>query len=1414
MTEINFQKIRAFQGGKREAFEELCCQIYHRNPGKKLPENSKFHRYRGAGGDGGVEAISVLPDGTKWGVQSKFFNNLGSSQFRQMTDSLQKAVHNHPELTRYIFCFPLDPTGPTSGGRRGKSQTEKLEKWKKERTEELSSQGTILDIEFWHESFLRSQLIDVDPFGGLRRYWFDDSIMTNAWLQQRLEEAVSQAGKRYSPELSVDVPAFDALESFACAVRWVQRVNNSLDMLRKETESWNRRTETTDEVPEDIRDNVENISEGLYKLRNEIETILDTEQVFNYKGVNETIEQLISKATSAEKKFFKEFCDKHGSKSDTPGFRQFHAEYICDFPAGKLDISRDLLKCLNQIAVWLDSQETILPSSPTMLLRGPAGVGKTHAIVDHALHISKRQQIGIVFFGEDFTEGEPWETISSKLGLAGNISRDELWSMINAASEATGKHALVYIDAINESEDRHKWKQSWLPTLRQQLKHFPWIKLCVSCRDTYIDESIDIGNEWPEFEHNGFIGREFDAIRQFFEFYELQPPATPLLQREFANPLFLHLVCQGLKDSGIDSVPLGSLGFAAVLRLLIEEKNKHAAKVCRYDPRDNKVNQAVEALAGQMATDNNRLLPLDIAKTIVEEIFAVEDYSRSLFRQLEKEGLVSLVEKRANPLGPKEWFCRFTFDRVADFLVSLSLLSDIDTHNLKTVFTDGPLAFSVISEESAKEHRGVLEACSIILPEKYDVEIADIVENLDRYKTILPVIFAGFQWRDPKTFSMKTTKLVYEGLSKYDSFFAAMDALLGLAVIPDHPMNAEFIDSMLVRTDMTERDTFWSSMLHEDFEKKASAWRLIEWSLKADLKPFSHKTTELWAVILAWCCSAPDRRVRDRATKGLTKLFIARPIIIKQIIDRFIHTDDDFVMERITLSAYGALLRLEDNKILKDIAEYLYNVIYLSDEVPLSASIRDWYRLIMEIAYHSKILGGSVDPDKFRPPYNSPWPIDFPSEEDVSHLKENDAFKLHMNLDDSGIGTDFVHYVLEPRVLREYDIDSAGITRAQVHRWFLKEVEKLGYPGQDNRCHRHDRYIVGKYGGGRAKPVWAERLGKKYYWILLHRLAGILADHLPISKHSWGHEKETSYPRFQGIDLRDIDPTDLRIYSNKPKKNMEWWKPVSYDFNAVANLSNEDWMWKKDFPNISDTIIVTDDQGEQWLYLSLYCPLEFKLDDNKDSDCPYKRIAILYKTVTASVSEIKEIKKELRSSRFAPDLSRYEPYDYKVLFGEYPDSLVWEQRVEIGENYLDCEIPGTQNAHITTINLLRGAEFGYDCSQDNSAPSLLVPSPDIINYGNLKWDGQAGWINPSGDIQIVAVNNNGDGLLARLSYIKDYLQSNSLALVLFGYQEKMVILGLMNGLGIHEMRSAYVFDGDKINFKKTIYEQRKRRKTN
>ncbi|MEO1375714.1 MAG: hypothetical protein AAFW70_15640, partial [Cyanobacteria bacterium J06635_10] len=1380
MMEINFQHIRPYGSGITEAFEELCCQIFHRLPyisieNFQLPQDSQFQRFRGAGGDGGVEALWILPNGDKWGLQSKYFerDKLETSQFNQMKESLETAVKNHPELTRYIYCIPFDPTGKKAEGKRGKSQTEKLEKWKKERLTNLKSNNINLSIEFWTESLLRDYLLAVDSGGGLRHYWFDNQVMTTDWLQKRLNDAEVQAGKRYSPKLSVNVPAFYALEAFACQKAWKEQVDQYLEELNENIKTWHIHVTNADELPENSNQIVESITENLISINFILSQDIYHQSYTDLQQLSLQVNKLIEEVVQVEELFLNELLRQHGENADTPQFRQFQAEYQCDFPAAKLDTTRDLVSCLYKVAEWVSNPKFLLPRSQFMLLLGCAGVGKTHAIVDHALHISETRQICLVFYGEDFTGDEPWKIIVNKLGLSSNTSRDELWGMINSAAEATGKPAIIYIDALNESQERRRWKTSWLEPLRQQIANFSKLKLCVSCRDTYLDEIFDERNEWVEFEHNGFLGREFDAIKQFFEFYKLEPPATPLLQSEFANPLFLHLVCQAVQGIESRSIPLGSLGFTDILRLLLEEKNKCIAEVCRYDQRDDKVSEAVNALAKKMAEDKNRLLSRETAQEIVNRIFSVEDSERSLFIQLEKEGLIALVEQRTRPLAPRQWFCRFTFERVADFLIAFFLLEGIESYELNsTNFNEIQSVYQLSNiidsdNEVFNENQGLLEAFSIILPEKCQVELTDVINNINRYEILLPIIGSGFQWRAIKTFSERTKELVYEGLSNSTCCQTILDSLFGIAVIPNHPLNAEFINDLLKQQYLTIRDPFWCALLHEDFEKKRGAWRLIEWSLKADLSSFSEETSCLWALFLSWCCAASDRRVRDRATKGLTRLFVSHPSIVKITLNRFINVDDDYVLERVSLAAYSSILLVDDNDLLQDIANTIYNDIFDTGNIPENALIRDWLRLIIELSYSRHLLENTINASNFRPSYKSQT-IQIPSEQDIAHLIEQDAFKGNMNLGNSpGLfgGTDFAKYVLKSHVLTHYDVESVGINQEQIHRWFIRSVSELGYPGLNEKCYKYDRYLMGKYGNLRGRPTWVERLGKKYYWILLQRLAGILADNLPKKINSW--ENETSIPRLQAIELRDIDPTDLRAYSYKLENNTEWYQPVSYNFDAVSDLSHDDWVALEDFPKLDNIIQLKDDRGEEWVHLSLDSSLKKIISKEPNAKYPYRDLKTV--TITASVpcSDIENIKNKLSSTSFFADL--FIPHDYKLLMAEYPNTIACKERFETETISLKYELLGTENAQHTTIQLLRGNEWEYDCSQDEYISSINVPRPGLINFKNLKWDGISSWLDESKTTQITEISTgSSSSVLVKSDYIKDFLETYSLALVFIG----------------------------------------------
>ena len=205
---IDFYKIRSVSKGRTESFEELSCQIFYR---EFRNDSFEYHRYRGDGGDGGVESVFLKPDGSKIALQSKYWESrvFSTSQVGQLSKSIDAAVANHPEITQYFISIPFNLTGKVSGESRGKSQTQKFEEWRLKKEQEHS-----VRIVLWGESILTDLLLKVDSSGGLRKYWFDNSIINDDQYEQHLKETKAQAGRRYTPKLSLKVPLSAALDTF------------------------------------------------------------------------------------------------------------------------------------------------------------------------------------------------------------------------------------------------------------------------------------------------------------------------------------------------------------------------------------------------------------------------------------------------------------------------------------------------------------------------------------------------------------------------------------------------------------------------------------------------------------------------------------------------------------------------------------------------------------------------------------------------------------------------------------------------------------------------------------------------------------------------------------------------------------------------------------------------------------------------------------------------------------------------------------------------------------------------------------------------------------------------------------------------------------------------------------------------
>lgn len=216
------------------------------------------------------------------------------------------------------------------------------------------------------------------------------------------------------------------------------------------------------------------------------------------------------------------------------------------------------------------------------------------------------------------------------------------------------------------------------------------------------------------------------------------------------------------------------------------------------------------------------------------------------------------------------------------------------------------------------------------------------------------------------------------------------------------------------------------------------------------------------------------------------------------------------------------------------------------------------------------------------------------------------------------------------------------------------------------------------------------------------------------------------------------------------------------------------------------------------MHLSLSSSLEKVVSNQTNAKYPYRNLVTFIMTFFVPYSDIEAIKTELSSSQFSTHYIDT-PKDYKLFVEEYPNTVACQQRFETGEIYLKYDLPGTENAKFTTIELLRGNDWEYDCSQDESIPSMNVPVPDLVNFRDLKWNATSSWIDEEKIVQITEISTEiNSGLLIKSNYLKQFIKTSSLAIVFIGFQQKLVSSEPFSIPSVYEIRTVSIFDGDNI----------------
>jgi hypothetical protein len=1282
--DIDFSKIRAERGDQREGFEEFSAQIFRRY---SVAAGSRYERYRGAGGDGGVEAIWRLATGKVVGLQSKYFLPLKAAHLSQLEKSLDTALDNHPDLETYIVTLPFDPT-PTVKARKGEGQAEKLEIWRKRLIDRAGKRGVAITVEWWHESELKSRLLGMDNSDGRILYWFGSPHVSMATLESAATVAEGVAGPRYSPRLRVGTDAGDTIKAFTLDPGWPATSQGWSTRLRSAVRVWSSMAPKAHPGPSSLI---------LAALRDAalrfaaVEDLRFTEA--DRAALHALATETLPVAQSLEAAVKGEFDNTHGEENDNIGWRQFQSAYQAAFPAADLDHARDACTLLGDIIAFAESSAAVAAGADILLMRGPAGIGKTHTTIDAIKERVAAGRGGLAILGQELTQGQNlWGIIASKLGISPSSSKSEILGVLAAFAEGSDAPFLISVDGINETPDRRQWR-SWLPQLKADVAGQP-IKLLLTCRDIFIEDALGTAANLPTFAHAGFAGHEYDAAYAFAAFYKVGPPAEVVAQAEFANPLFLHLVCRAALNMKWGRIPGGQISLTKLIAAILDGANMKAAELLDFDVRiDNPVRDGAFVLANAMGRKGVRQLPLADAQAILESIRASQGASRSLLRAMEEADLVSVTSGSGAPS------LRFAFERLGDVLIAQASIAGQDKAAVSARFLSGDLAALVATSATLSENAGIIQAYSIILPELHGIEIADLLRGsaVDREVTMLAL--GVLAWRDLDSFTRTAWVLHHD---RFIDLVDVFDRALAVAAVPGHPVNAEWLDSRLRSYQQLDRDALWTSALKQAWEQGTGGHQLVGIAQGQDLTHLSAESAVLLGIALAWFTASADLLIRDEASEALTRLLVAQPISC-QLLDRFILCDDDYIRERVLNSAYGAGLLKHDPAYWVQIANIVFDSLFASGMPPENALLRDLGRLIVEEGIAAGTMASTPAPSAVHPPYASAWPLNFTFPDwaalDAAHPELPANLKLG-----SQWQPDFARYCVEPRV-RDFDLAVAGLTLARLNQWIVEQVLALGYDGPSKFALAYDWKLINEHGKERGVPNRHRRVSKKHQWIFLARLLGLLHDHVPHAPSLWGAGRNPT--DLQAVELRALDPTDLSDDLVAPSLG------VSVSDFFIAPSTRPEVRDPKDWA--AELFIGRDIElfGEKWLLLAGH--QRWRYDDEASG-----RYLLATRSVAAMLvpdDEIAALKKSFASSIPTPDI----PELRHLYHGELPGSAAL--RAHCSQWSLDTEF-GTPASVIVSH---------FD-DPETPTHSLWVPASDLVTHNLARWDGVRSWMDASGEV--------------------------------------------------------------------------------
>lgn len=1426
-VEVNWENFASNNNdpdGVQHKFENLCRQLFTND---YLKENKKSRNLHSNPNNPGIEAEPILDERTNQyiGFQVKFFDT--SVDYGQILHSMEKALQYYTGKLSHIVLYCNKAITSTS-----KSYINIVELLKKNNiTIELVTDSAILDA--------------VRKYPYLANYYFGVNTISFEWVVAHNEKSFCDLGERFNRDFNVETETSKRLSLFARDQSAVQYINDKKENLIRKI---NR-----------IKDDTEQHSDYLEKVRSIVSAFEDVEsetigsafewhqylQSFIVDDLAKINSEISQKKNLLEK--IRPTIEKGRSRVEHKDLEKYNSI------RSEIEILYELLALPEILSLTADENRLI--TAKELFVTGNAGIGKSHLLAAECQSLMNNQQFAVLLLaGNCYSDLPILDQLSQDCEL--KYSFDEFISILEMIGVEHHTCVLLCIDALNETANYRLWKTG-LISLSQKIKKCTHVKLAVTYRMEYEksvvqDALLSEDEDVYRIVHTGFASNGLKASKQFFDYYRIPFTLYEYFESEMENPLFLTLYCKTYRN---DEASLPTL-----YDRLVESANKNIFpilekryKLIGFTEDDNIVQSLVDEISTLVFDRKEKnILESDLASI---PFWTANDLPlRPFMSLLAKENLV-----HTNLIAGNERYF-FAYDQMNDYFFARSLFShDMSDMSIrKTLYED----ILQVNDNNIVNlsNSDVFVICCAIYAQKFGKECIDLIDELPEgfeKGYIVKSYIRSFIWRDKEYISSNVFLAVAQKykVSREDFW----NVLVGNSIKHNHPLNSDFLHTLLMSFRLSERDYYWTKYINEIFYDESNRlMQLVKMYSSGQSIQMSKEQARQLLILCGWLLSSSNRMLRDYTSEAMIEILRNEFDLCIVILKAFEKVNDPYIIERLYGVVFGACCkrRRKGNTVYIALAEYVYSTIFDQEFIYPDILLRDYARLIIErFLWENPDYNGCIVHEKIIPPYKS-FPIEQIDEDYINKKYDGGLWQIKssMSFEGHGMYGDFGRYVFQS-ALKYFDVDEDEMYKQAMS--FI--INDLGYTNELDKGNNH-------WGYDRSETKKVERIGKKYQWIAMHNILARVSDQCDI---------DTDYsetPKFEGPwepFVRDFDPT-LNFKLTKSDEipifdEISELKKATRDEHLKVDVSNIDsvseWLDSDGifFAEMPKALILSDSNGTQWIRLSNYiCSGREQLKAERLLTWSW-----LYAYfVTEEQFEQFQVAATDRVDFSSSKGIGLDPQSYSVFNREYPwspscDLLNKSSSVESGvvlnmpeEKEVEQEVLNVEfleqylksldadsnqvfsdqelNQHLFKKEIVRKPvlkqigeiihasmnlvwESEYDASKDNTL-SMNVPCPMLIEQLHLHQADIDGLYYDSNE-KIAAfdlnISQKESGVVLRKDLLDAFLKKNNLNLIWFVRASKELHSGEDLGILRYGDRSgAYFYNGTEITSNIYIVEQR------